>query len=197
MINFTSLISYSCSSIHDKRTSRYASASSLHKLFHIIAKAQSLYWRKISGELGTDEIIGEETSDNIQSGKGDTARRNTFLMLYNQNEDLAIEISANNMDDIGKYGYGCALLVLDLTRRVCRRDPNQKSRFVRVLLEICCLPILPLSPMKLLGHLPPSLLLPLPFAPLLSHTPVFSTGISIIILTSKRATAIVYMFYIF
>ena len=57
-------------------------------------------------------------------------------MLYNQNEDLAIEILANNMDDIGKFGYGCGLLVLDLTRRVCRRDPNQKSRFVRVLLEM-------------------------------------------------------------
>ena len=40
------------------------------------------------------------------------------------------------MDDVGKYGDGFALLVLELTRRVCRRDPNQKSRFVRVLLEM-------------------------------------------------------------
>lgn len=64
------------------------------------------------------------------------ARRNAFLMLFNQNEELAIEFLANNMDDVGKYGDGFALLVLDLTRRVCRRDPNQKSRFVRVLLEM-------------------------------------------------------------
>jgi len=64
------------------------------------------------------------------------ARRNAFLMLFNQNEELAIEFLANNMDDVGKFGDGFALLVLDLTRRVCRRDPNQKSRFVRVLLEM-------------------------------------------------------------
>jgi coatomer subunit beta len=65
-----------------------------------------------------------------------SARRNAFLMLYNQHEELAIEFLANNMDDVGKYGDGFALLVLELTRRVCRRDPNQKSRFVRVLLEM-------------------------------------------------------------
>jgi len=65
-----------------------------------------------------------------------SARRNAFLMLFNQDEALAIEFLANNMDDVGKYGDGFALLVLELTRRVCRRDPNQKSRFVRVLLEM-------------------------------------------------------------
>jgi len=64
------------------------------------------------------------------------SRRNAFLMLFNQNEEMAIEFLANNMDDVAKYGDGFALLVLDLTRRVCRKDPNQKSRFVRVLLEM-------------------------------------------------------------
>lgn len=64
------------------------------------------------------------------------ARRNAFLMLLNENEDLAIEFLAKNMDDVGKYGDGFALLVLELTRRVCRRDPNQKSRFVRVLFQM-------------------------------------------------------------
>jgi CheY-like chemotaxis protein len=32
--------------------------------------------------------------------------------------------------------HGFALLVLELTRRVCRRDPTQKSRFVRVLFQM-------------------------------------------------------------
>ena len=65
-----------------------------------------------------------------------SARRNAFMMLFNESEELAIEFLAKNMDDVGKYGDGFALLVLELTRRVCRRDPNQKSRFVRVLLEM-------------------------------------------------------------
>ena len=50
--------------------------------------------------------------------------------------DLAIEFLAKNMDDVGKYGDGFALLVLELTRKVCKRDPNQKSRFVRVLFQM-------------------------------------------------------------
>jgi coatomer subunit beta len=65
-----------------------------------------------------------------------SARRNAFLMLFNENEDLAIEFLARNMDDVGKFGDGFALLVLELTRLVCRRDPTQKSRFVRVLFQM-------------------------------------------------------------
>lgn len=64
------------------------------------------------------------------------ARRNAFLMLYNESEDLAIQFLATNLDDVAKYGDGFALLVLELTRKVCRRDPNQKSRFVRVLFQM-------------------------------------------------------------
>ena len=64
------------------------------------------------------------------------SRRNAFLMLFNENEELAFAFLARNMDDVGKYGDGFALLVLDLTRKVCRRDPTQKSRFVRVLFQM-------------------------------------------------------------
>ena len=64
------------------------------------------------------------------------ARRNAFLMLFNENEDLAIQFLAANMDDVGKFGDGFALLVLELTRKVCRNDPTQKSRFVRVLFQM-------------------------------------------------------------
>ena len=64
------------------------------------------------------------------------ARRNAFLMLYNESEDLAIQFLAKNLDDVSKYGDGFSLLVLDLTRKACRRDPSQKSRFVRVLFQM-------------------------------------------------------------
>mmetsp|Transcript_6869 Transcript_6869/g.15685 ORF Transcript_6869/g.15685 Transcript_6869/m.15685 type:complete len:977 (-) Transcript_6869:124-3054(-) len=64
------------------------------------------------------------------------ARRNAFLMLYNESEELAIQFLAKNLDNVVKFGDGFALLVLDLTRKACRRDPNQKSRFVRVLFQM-------------------------------------------------------------
>jgi hypothetical protein len=64
----------------------------------------------------------------------DTAsRRNAFLMLFKEAEEVAFAFLAKHMDNVGKYGDGFALLVLELTRQVCRRDPTQKSRFVRVL----------------------------------------------------------------
>jgi len=64
------------------------------------------------------------------------ARRNAFLMLFNEQEELAIEFLAHHLADVPSYGDGFALLVLELTRRVCRRDPTQKSRFVRVLFQM-------------------------------------------------------------
>lgn len=64
------------------------------------------------------------------------ARRNAFLMLFNEQEQLAIEFLAHHLADVPSYGDGFALLVLELTRRVCRRDPTQKSRFVRVLFQM-------------------------------------------------------------
>merc|ERR1712032_593867 len=65
------------------------------------------------------------------------ARRNAFLMLINENEEFAFEFLGQHIQEgITQFGDGFCLLVLELTRRVCRRDPTQKSRFVRVLLEM-------------------------------------------------------------
>lgn len=65
------------------------------------------------------------------------SRRNAFLMLFNENEALAFEFLGQHIEEgISKFGDGFCLLVLELTRRVCRKDPTQKSRFVRVLFQL-------------------------------------------------------------
>ena len=46
------------------------------------------------------------------------ARRNAFLMLFNEAENIAIDFLAEHMEDINKFGDGFALLVLELTRKV-------------------------------------------------------------------------------
>jgi coatomer subunit beta len=48
-----------------------------------------------------------------------SARRNAFLMLFNEAESIAIDFLTDHVDDIKKYGDGFALLVLELTRKVC------------------------------------------------------------------------------
>lgn len=65
-----------------------------------------------------------------------SARRNAFLMLFNEAEEIAIDFMSEHVDDIEKYGDGFALLVLELARKTCRRDPAQKSRFVRCLFKM-------------------------------------------------------------
>lgn len=80
---------------------------------------------------------GPELVDAFINAETDVgARRNAFLMLYNESEELAIQFLAKNLENVVKFGDGFALLVLDLTRKACRRDPNQKSRFVRVLFQM-------------------------------------------------------------
>ena len=65
-----------------------------------------------------------------------SARRNAFLMLFNEAEHIAIDYLTDHLDEITKFGDGFALLVLELTRKTCRRDPAQKSRFVRCLFQL-------------------------------------------------------------
>ena len=69
----------------------------------------------------------------IAEEKDDSARRNAFLMLFNEAEHIAIDFLTERIDDIAKFGDSFALLVLELTRKTCRRDPAQKSRFVKCL----------------------------------------------------------------
>ncbi|RYH25815.1 hypothetical protein EON65_15195 [archaeon] len=72
----------------------------------------------------------------IASETDASARRMAFLMLVNEAETLAIDYLTQHLDDIKAFGDGFALLVLELSRKVCRRDPNQKARFVRCLFEL-------------------------------------------------------------
>ena len=65
-----------------------------------------------------------------------SARRNAFLMLFNEAEGIAIDYLTDHLDEISRFGDGFALLVLELTRNTCRRDPAQKSRFVRCLFQL-------------------------------------------------------------
>ncbi len=74
------------------------------------------------------KFIAAETDDN--------ARRSAFAFLFSEAEDIAIDFLNERIDKVKDYGDGFQLLVLELCRHVCRRDPTQKSRFIRVLLAM-------------------------------------------------------------
>jgi len=73
----------------------------------------------------------------LQNETDTAARRNAFLMMIHENEDLAIQFLASHINQVAsEFGDGFSLLVLELCRVVCRKDPTQKSRFVQVLFQM-------------------------------------------------------------
>ncbi|EQC36029.1 hypothetical protein SDRG_06767 [Saprolegnia diclina VS20] len=65
-----------------------------------------------------------------------SARRNAFLMLFDCAENVAVNFLMTSMDQIQKFGDGFSLVILELTRKVCRADPAQKARFVRCIFQL-------------------------------------------------------------
>ena len=62
---------------------------------------------------------GAEIMEKFISQETDVAaRRNAFLMLFNEAESIAIDFLTDNMDNIQSFGDGFALLVLELSRKV-------------------------------------------------------------------------------
>jgi hypothetical protein len=72
--------------------------------------------------------IGPELMEKFITQETDmSARRNAFLMLFNEAEHIAIDFLTEHIDDIQKYGDGFALLVLELTRKVQSLNFPKKS----------------------------------------------------------------------
>ena len=85
------------------------------------------------------EIVPEaaELIETYLDGEIDqNARRNGFLVLFNIDHERATAFLLENFAQIDKFGDGFQLVVLDLARKMCRIDPNQKSRFVRVIYQL-------------------------------------------------------------
>lgn len=57
-------------------------------------------------------------------------------MLYRCSQEKAVDFFVANVDKVVKYGDGFQLVILELTRKVCREDPAQKSRFIKVIFQL-------------------------------------------------------------
>lgn len=72
----------------------------------------------------------------LKSEADASARRNAFLMLYQCSPEKAIDYFVENVENVQKYGDGFQLVILELTRKVCRTNPAQKSRFIKVIFQL-------------------------------------------------------------
>ncbi|TYZ61801.1 hypothetical protein PybrP1_004799 [[Pythium] brassicae (nom. inval.)] len=72
----------------------------------------------------------------IQAESDAGARRNAFLMLFDCAQESAVTFLLSVMDQVPKFGDGFSLVILEMTRKVCRQDPAQKARFVRCIFQL-------------------------------------------------------------
>ena len=73
----------------------------------------------------------------LMSGENDLGtRRNAFLMLYTHAQDRAVNYLMQNLEAVATWGDILQTVVLDLIRKVCRSDPTQKGKYIKVILML-------------------------------------------------------------
>jgi coatomer subunit beta len=78
------------------------------------------------------ELIERFLVDESDTG----ARRNAFLALFNIAPERAVGFLTEHFEEVDRFGEGFQLTVLEVARRACRADAQQKSRFVRVIFQL-------------------------------------------------------------
>jgi coatomer subunit beta len=70
-------------------------------------------------------------AEHLEKETDEAARRNAFLMLFNCAQDRALDFFMRHSGD--SFGDGFNLLLLDLARKACRKDGDQrlKAKFMR------------------------------------------------------------------
>mmetsp|Transcript_9201 Transcript_9201/g.38980 ORF Transcript_9201/g.38980 Transcript_9201/m.38980 type:complete len:964 (-) Transcript_9201:1042-3933(-) len=73
----------------------------------------------------------------LAGGESDlSTRRNAFLMLYNNDQDRAVSFLLQNVEQVANWGDILQNVVLDLIRKVCRTDPSQKGKYIKIILML-------------------------------------------------------------
>jgi len=85
------------------------------------------------------EVLPEAPEDieQLLLVEGDlSTKRNAFLMLLNCDQDRAVRYIFSMQDQVSTMGDIFQLAVLELVRKVCRANPAQKGRFLRIVFNL-------------------------------------------------------------
>lgn len=63
-----------------------------------------------------------------------SARRNAFLMLYTCAQDRAVNYLLNHLENVSSWGDILQMVVLELVRKVCRSNPNEKGKYIKIVI---------------------------------------------------------------
>ncbi|KAG5244521.1 coatmer beta family protein [Salix suchowensis] len=65
-----------------------------------------------------------------------SAKRNAFLMLFNCDQDRAINYLLTNVDKVSEWGELLQMVVLELIRKVCRTNRGEKGKYIKIIISL-------------------------------------------------------------
>ncbi|CAL8470680.1 g10222 [Coccomyxa elongata] len=72
----------------------------------------------------------------LQSEQDLSTKRNAFQMLCNHAQPLAVNYLLSQVDNVAHWGDILQMAVLELIRKVCRSNPNEKGKYIKIILAL-------------------------------------------------------------
>ncbi|KAL2652816.1 hypothetical protein R1flu_020944 [Riccia fluitans] len=69
-----------------------------------------------------------------------SARRNAFLMLCTCAQDRAVNFLLSNLESVSGWGDILQMTVLELIRKVCRTNPGEKGKYIKIIISLLSSP---------------------------------------------------------
>jgi len=78
-----------------------------------------------------------ELISNFMNGESDmSCKRNAFIMLYNCDQNRAVDYLSNFIQQVPNFGDNLQLVVVELIRKVCKTNPAEKAKYFRCIYEL-------------------------------------------------------------
>ncbi|CAA0814353.1 Coatomer subunit beta-1, partial [Striga hermonthica] len=82
-------------------------------------------------------VDAPETVEKFLSTEQDpSAKRNAFLMLFNCAQERAISYLLTNVDRVSDWGELLQMVVLELIRKVCRTNKDEKGKYIKIIISL-------------------------------------------------------------
>ncbi|XP_010483206.1 PREDICTED: coatomer subunit beta-1 [Camelina sativa] len=82
-------------------------------------------------------VDAPETIEKLLSTEQDpSAKRNAFLMLFNCDQDRAVNYLLTNVDKVLEWDELLQMVVLELIKKVCRTKPSEKGKYIKIIIAL-------------------------------------------------------------
>ncbi|ERN11735.1 hypothetical protein AMTRI_Chr03g45050 [Amborella trichopoda] len=72
----------------------------------------------------------------LMSEQDPSAKRNAFLMLFTCAQDRAVNYLLSHLDSVPQWNELLQMVVLELIRKVCRANPGEKGKYIKVIISL-------------------------------------------------------------